>query len=63
MSVYVVTHKKFSMIPEKNYKTILVGAYKGHIFGDCYDDEGNNISKKNPNYCELTGAYWIWKNV
>lgn len=26
------------------------------------DDEGDNISAKNPAYCELTGQYWAWKN-
>lgn len=27
-----------------------------------FDNVGVNISSKNPNYCEMTGFYWIWKN-
>lgn len=34
-----------------------------HIDGISADNDGENISAKNPYYCELTGLYWLWKHI
>ena len=61
----VVAHKKFPMPDKKGYLPVLVGAAKNYEPGIEYqrDDEGENISAKNPNYNELTAVYWAWKNL
>ena len=62
MAIYIVTHKKYSMPELKGYKPIQVGAALNPDLGYLKDSEGDNISEKNPNYCELTALYYIWKN-
>lgn len=62
MKIYVVTHKPAEGALPKDYEYIQVGAALHPQFCDLTDDTGDNISEKNPYYCELTAAYWIWKN-
>lgn len=53
-------------MPKKTgYIPILVGATRNYKKGISYqrDDEGENISDKNPFYNELTAVYWAWKNI
>lgn len=61
--VIVATHKKYKMPSEDIYLPVHVGAFGKDDIGYQRDDEGDNISERNPLYCELTGLYWVWKNV
>lgn len=64
-NIYVVAHKPYKLSPnlDECYKLIRVGKYaKDTSINELADSTGDNISEKNPNYCELTAMYWIWKN-
>jgi hypothetical protein len=63
IKLIVATHKKYKMPKDDIYLPIHVGAYGKDSIGYIRDDSGDNISKKNLNYCELTGLYWAWKNL
>ena len=43
------------------YTPLFVGRNGKDNFGFCSDDSGDNISSRNPYFCELTGLYWMWK--
>lgn len=60
----VATHKEYRMPLDEAYVPIQVGAAeKKTIKGYLRDDSGENISEYNQNFSELTGLYYIWKNV
>lgn len=61
--IIIATHKKYQMPESDVYLPLHVGAAGKGDLGYCRDDSGDNISLKNPSYCELTGLYWAWKNL
>lgn len=65
ITIYTVAHKNFEINRlnlDKCYKTIRVGKYGESDSAILSDRSGDSIYQKNPNYCELTALYWIWKN-
>jgi hypothetical protein len=75
IKIFVATHKPCQLPEIPCYYPIQVGAQgkesisysdvgiagrEGNIIRD---DAGENISQKNPYYCELTATYYIWKNI
>lgn len=63
LKVVVATHKPYRMPEDDVYLPLQVGAAGKPSLGYRRDDEGENISVRNANWCELTGLYWAWKNL
>ena len=63
IKVIVTTHKEYWMPTDELYVPLQVGAEGKEDLGFTPDNTGDNISAKNPYYCELTGLYWAWKNL
>lgn len=63
IKIVVATHKKYQMPEDKMYIPVQVGAEGKEDLGYQKDNSGENISEKNPYFCELTGLYWAWKNL
>lgn len=63
--ICICTHKPYTFPAEPSYVPLETGAVSRPDFGPSYlkDDQGENISARNPYYSELTGMYWIWKHV
>ena len=65
IKILVAAHKKYRMPADDVYVPVQVGAAGKPSIDPLWqrDDEGDNISSRNPNYCELTALYWAWKNL
>jgi hypothetical protein len=63
VKIVIATHKDFTPPSGQSFLPLHVGAAGKTPIGFATDDTGENISSKNPNYCELTGLYWAWKNL
>lgn len=63
IKIIVATHKPYRMPEDDIYLPLHVGRAGKADIGFQGDDTGDNISEKNPNFCELTGLYWAWKNL
>ncbi len=62
--VIVAAHKAYRMPKDSMYLPLHVGkAGKNLELGFQGDNTGENISAKNPSFCELTGIFWAWKNL
>lgn len=63
IKLIIATHKKYDMPKSDIYIPLQVGAEGKEKLGYEVDNSMDNISEKNPYYCELTGLYWAWKNL
>lgn len=66
IKIVMACHRDDIAIPENELIIpIQVGAAlsDNRFEGMLHDDEGVNISEKNPYYCELTAQFWAWKNL
>ena len=61
VNIFVAAHKTGWPDLPQGYTVIQVGAaLQDHLpHAGAWDDAGENISKKNRNYCELTALWWI----
>ena len=65
VSFFVAVHKNVPLPqPCQNYIVLGIGGYRPADYPFALTDEGgDSIAEKNKYYSELTGWYWLWKNL
>ena len=64
IKIAIAYHKPSIILDCEHFLPIHAGkALSKYDLGIQGDDKGDNISMKNPWYCELTALYWLWKNT
>ena len=64
IKILVACHKPSELPQNELFLPIQVGAALAtRTLPIAQDNTGDNISDKNPTYCELTAQYWAWKNL
>ena len=64
VKIFICAHKEVPLPQHPYFLPIQAGAVvHEQILGYQPDSEGDNISAKNPHFCELTCHYWAWKNL
>jgi hypothetical protein len=64
IKIFICAHKEVELPQHPYFLPIQAGAaLHDAIPGYQPDNEGDNISLKNPHFCELTCHYWAWKNL
>lgn len=63
IKILIAAHKPYRMPADEAYMPLHVGSVGKDSIGFERDDTGDNISDKNPNFCELTALYWGYKNL
>ena len=64
IKIYIACHKDINLPDMPFLYPVQAGAAMAtqQFVNMLPDNTGNNISKKNKSYCELTVQYWAWKN-
>ncbi len=64
IKIFICAHKEVELPNHSFFLPVQAGAaLHNPISGYQPDSEGDNISIKNPHFCELTCHYWAWKNL